>query len=63
MIHKLFPKHYHEQTNGLNKNMKHTLSDVYIDSDSGDEQYSNNLKETSFNNIIKENNSKTNSPS
>ena len=39
------------------------MSDVYIDSDSGDEQYSNNSKETSFDNIIKNNNSKTNSPS
>ena len=48
-----------QQTNELNKYTRHTSSDVYIGSDSGDEQYSINSKETSFDNIIKDN-SKTN---
>ena len=47
-----------QQTNELNKYTRHTSSDVYIDSDSGDEQYSINSKETSF-----DSNSKTHSPS
>ena len=37
---------------------RNTSSDVYIDSDSGDEQYSINQEETSFDNKIKGNNSK-----
>ena len=46
----------------LTKITRHASSDVYVDSESGDEQYSFNSKETSFDNIVKENNSKTNSP-
>ena len=49
-----------QQKNELNKNTRHS-SDIYVDSDSGDEQYSINSKETSFDNIIEDNNSKTNS--
>ena len=56
-----------QQADKLNKNTRHTSSDVYLDSDLGDEQYSINSKETSVDNIIKDNNldnnSKTNSPS
>ena len=50
-----------QQTNELNKNTRDTSSDVYVDSDSGDELYSINSEGTSFDNIIKDNNSKTNS--
>ena len=46
----------------LTKITRHASSDVYVDSESGDEQYSINSKETSFDNIVKENNSKINSP-
>ena len=51
------------QTDELNKTTRYASSDDYVDSDSGDEQYSVNSKATSFDNIIKDNNSKTNSPS
>ena len=54
----LHSKALQHQTNELNKNTGYTSSDVYIDSDSGDQQYSINLKETSFDNKIKEKNSK-----
>ena len=50
-----------QQKNKLNRDTTHTSSDVYVDSESGDEQCSINLKETPFDNIIKRNNSKTNS--
>ena len=61
MIHNFIPKHYHNKQMNLTKINRHTSSDVYVDSDSGDEQHSINSKETSFHNIIKDNNSKTNS--
>ena len=59
MIHNFIPKH--QQTDELNKTTRYASSDYYVDSDSGDEQYSVNSKETSFDNILNNNISKTNS--